>query len=176
VPLIPLIVALFAVCALVLATPLLLLLRYRAGTARRVARGWVVTVNLLSMFLSAGLFIWIAAMTNFWVPRAFGYSVIGMLTGFLLGLLGLAATRWEKTAMGIYYTPNRWLVLFVTLAVATRMVYGLWRIWHAWRTTGHDTSWLAVAGIPGSMAVGALVIGYYLAYSVGLSWRLKKFC
>ncbi|MEY2547991.1 MAG: hypothetical protein QOD64_573 [Verrucomicrobiota bacterium] len=173
-PLIPVIVALLAVSALVLATPLLLLLRYRTGTARRVARRWVLTVNLVSMLLSAGLFIWIAAITNFWVPRAFGYSLIGMLAGGLLGLLGLAATRWEKTPMAIYYTPNRWLVLFVTLAVAVRMVYGLWRIWHAWRTTGHDTSWLAAAGIPGSMAVGALVIGYYLAYSAGLSWRLKN--
>jgi hypothetical protein len=174
VPLIPLIVALLAVCALVVATPLLLLLRYRTGTARRVARRWVLTVNLVSMLLSAGLFIWIAAVTNFWVPCAFGYSLIGMLAGSLLGLLGLAATRWEKTPTAIYYTPNRWLVLLVTLAVVTRMVYGLWRIWHAWRTTGHDTSWLAAAGIPGSMAVGALVIGYYLAYSAGLSWRLKN--
>jgi hypothetical protein len=174
VPLVPLIVALLAVCALVLATPLLLLLRYRTGTARRVARRCVLTVNALSMLLSAGLFIWIAAITNFWVPRTFGYSLIGMLAGSLLGLLGLAATRWEKTPTAIYYTPNRWLVLLVTLAVVTRMVYGLWRIWHAWRTTGRDTSWLAAAGIPGSMAVGALVIGYYLAYSAGLSWRLKN--
>ena len=169
----PLLVALLFVCAVILATPLLLLLRYRAGTARRLARPWVLTVNFLSMLLSAGLFIWIAAMTNFWVPRAFGYSLIGMLTGCLLGLLGLAATRWEKTPGAIYYTPNRWLVLLVTLAVAARMVYGLWRIWHAWRTTGADTSWLAAAGIPGSMAVGALVVGYYLTYFAGVRWRLR---
>jgi hypothetical protein len=173
-PLIPLIVALLVVCALVLATPLLLLLRYRAGTARRLARPWVLTVNLLSMLLSAGLFIWIAAMTNFWVPRAFGYSLIGMVSGCLLGLLGLAATRWERTGTSVYYTPNRWLVLLVTVAVAARMVYGLWRIWHAWRTTGADTSWLAAAGIPGSMAVGALVVGYYLTYFAGVRWRLRS--
>jgi hypothetical protein len=174
VPLIPLIVALLVVCALVLATPLLLLLRYRAGTARRLARPWLLTVNLLSMLLSAGLFIWIAAMTNFWVPRAFGYSLIGMVSGCLLGLPGLAATRWEKKGTGVYYTPNRWLVLLVTVAVAARMVYGLWRIWHAWRTTGADTSWLAAAGIPGSMAVGALVVGYYLTYFAGVRWRLRS--
>jgi magnesium-transporting ATPase (P-type) len=174
VPLIALIVALLVVCALGLATPLLLLLRYRAGTARRLARPWVLTVNLLSMLLSAGLFIWIAALTNFWVPRAFGYSLIGMVSGCLLGLLGLAATRWEKTGTSVYYTPNRWLVLLVTVAVATRMIYGVWRIWHAWRTTGADTSWLAAAAIPGSMAVGALVVGYYLTYFAGVRWRLRS--
>jgi hypothetical protein len=170
---VPLLVALLFICAVVLATPLLLLLRYRAGTARRLARPWVLTVNLMSMLLSAGLFIWIAAMTNFWVPRAFGYSLIGMVSGCFLGLLGLAATGWDKTQAGIYYTPNRWLVLLITLAVAARMVYGLWRIWHAWRTTGADTSWLAAAGIPGSMAVGALVVGYYLTYFAGVRWRLR---
>ena|SRR5436190_13391460 len=172
VPFIPLLIALVVVCCIVLATPLLLLVRYRAGTARRMARPWVATINVLSLLLSAGLFIWVAAMTNFWVPRAFSYSLIGMLSGCLLGLLGLALTRWERTATVIYYTPNRWLVLLVTLAVAARMVYGVWRIWHAWHTTGHDTSWLAAAGIPGSMSVGALVLGYYLSYFAGVRWRM----
>jgi hypothetical protein len=173
VPIIPLIVALLFVCGLVLAAPLLLLLRYRAGTSRRLARTWVLTVNLVSLLISAALFIWVAALTNFWVPRAFIYSLAGMLSGCLLGLLGLVATRWEKTAGALYYTPNRWLVLLITVAVAARMIYGFWRIWHAWQTTAHDTSWLAAARIPGSMAVGALVIGYYLTYFAGLRSRLR---
>ena len=172
-PVIPIIVALLVVCGIVLSMPFLLLLRYRAGTARRAARPWVLTVNLLSLLISAALFIWLAAMTNFWVRRAFSYSLIGLLTGCLFGILGLAVTRWEKSASLTYYTPNRWLVLLITLAVAVRMLYGFWRIWHAWQTTGHDTSWLAVARIPGSMAVGALVLGYYLTYFAGIRWRLR---
>jgi len=174
VPIIPLIVALLVVCGLVLAAPLLLLLRYRAGTARRLARPWVSTVNLVSLLISAAFFIWVAALTNFWVPRAFSYSLAGMLSGCLLGLIGLVATRWEKTPAAIYYTPNRWLVLLITVAVAARMIYGFWRIWHAWQTTAHDTSWLAAARIPGSMAVGALVIGYYLTYFAGVRSRLRS--
>ncbi|HEV2806053.1 MAG TPA: hypothetical protein VGW57_14110 [Chthoniobacterales bacterium] len=171
-PLIPLIAALLVVCLLVLASPLLLWLRYRTGTARRMARPWALTVNLFSLLISAALFIWIAAMTNVWVPRVFGYSLIGMVSGCLLGLLGLAVTRWEKNVTATYYTPNRWLVLLVTLAVAARMLYGFGRIWHAWRTIGHDSSWLASAGIPGSMSVGALVIGYYVTYFAGVRWKL----
>ena len=170
-PLIPLIAALLVVCLLVLASPLLLLLRYRAGTARRMARPWVLTVNLFSLLISAALFIWIAAITNFWVPRAFSFSLIGMLSGCLVGFFGVAGTRWEKTINAAYYTPNRWLVLLLTLAVAARMLYGFWRIWHAWRTAGHDSSWLASAGVPGSMAVGALVIGYYVTYFAGIRWK-----
>lgn len=172
-PLVAPLIALLFVCGLVLATPLLLLLRYRAGTARRKVRSWVAAVNLVLILASAAIFIWVAALTNFWVPRAFGYSLAGLGAGCALGLLGLALTRFENTPPALYFTPNRWLVLLVTFAVAARMIYGFSRIWHAWRTSGPDSSWLAAAGIPGSMAVGALVLGYYLAYSAGIAWQSR---
>jgi hypothetical protein len=173
VPFIAFFAALLVVFVLVLSTPFLLIIRYRVGTARRPARRWIATINLLSLLLSSALFVWIAALTNFWVPYAFAYSLVGFVSGSLLGLLGLVLTRWESTDRGFYYTPNRWLVLVITLAVATRMLYGFWRMWHAWHTMGHDKSWLASAGIPGSMAVGALVLGYYLTYSAGIRWKLR---
>jgi hypothetical protein len=173
-PLIPILVALLFVIALVLAMPLLLVLRYRVGTMRRRARRWSATLNLVSLVLSVALFLWVAAMTTLWVPKAFIYSLTGLLAGGLLGLLGLTLTRWEKTQQALHYTPNRWLVLIVTLAVTTRLLYGLWRVWHAWRNAGANDSWLAAAGIAGSMAMGAVVLGYYLTYWVGLRWRLRK--
>jgi hypothetical protein len=98
----------------------------------------------------------------------------GFIVGVLLGLLGLKLTRWERAARALYYTPNRWLVLLITLAVGARLLYGFWRIWHAWRTTGPDASWLTTAGIPGSMGVGAVVVAYYLTYFAGVRWRLGK--
>ncbi|MEY2497642.1 MAG: hypothetical protein QOD12_1198 [Verrucomicrobiota bacterium] len=173
-PLIPFILALLFLFALILAMPLLLVLRYRAGTARRLGRRWIATVNLVSMIISTGLFLWVAAITTFWIRQAFASSLAGLMGGCLLGLLGLTLTRWEKMPHVLHYTPNRWLVLLITLAVTTRLLYGLWRIWHAWHISGPDTSWLASAGIAGSMAVGAIVLGYYLTYSAGVRWRLRK--
>ena len=172
--LIPLAVALFFIMALVLTMPLLLVLRYRAGKARRLGRKWIATVNLLSLIVSVGLFLWVAAMTTFWIPNAFLYSLIGLATGGILGLLGLALTRWERTPHAMHYTPNRWLVLVITLAVTTRLLYGLWRIWHAWRASGANDSWITAAGVAGSMAVGAIVLGYYLIYSAGVRCRLRN--
>ena len=172
-PLIPIILVLLLVIALILATPFLLYLRYRTGTMRRRGRAWVAKVNLLSLGLSAALLVWVAALTTFWVPHAFSYSLAGLLAGSLLGLLGLALTRWEMTPRGLHYTPNRWLVLLLTLAVVTRLLYGLWRIWHAWQAAPSDGSWLASAGVAGSMAVGAVVVGYYLAYFAGVRLRLR---
>jgi hypothetical protein len=173
-PLIPILAALLFVIGLVVSMPLLLVLRYRAGTMRRRGRRWAATLNLVSFVLSAALFLWIAAITTLWIPRAFNYSLAGLTGGCLIGLLGLALTRWERTPPALYYTPNRWLVLLLTVAVTARLLYGLWRVWHAWRTAGSDASWLAAAGVAGSMAVGALVIGYYLVYSAGVRWKLRR--
>ena len=85
--------------------------RYRAGTARRLGRRWVATINLVMIALSAAVFLWAAAITNFWIPNAFRSSLFGLVSGGVLGLLGLALTRWEATPRAIYYTPNRWLIL-----------------------------------------------------------------
>ena len=154
--------------------PFLLFLRYRTGTARRPGRRWVSTLNLVMIVFSAGLFLYAAAITSLWVSDAFRYSLFGLLAGCLLGLLGLALTRWEQTPQALYYTPNRWLILIITLAVTARLLYGVWRIFHGWRTLGSDPSWLGRAGIAGSLALGAIVLGYYLTYAAGVRWRLKR--
>jgi hypothetical protein len=173
VPLIPFLAALLLVFLLVLVSPVLLVVRYKVGTARRRARRWIITLNLVGLMMSSAVFLWVAALANFWVRNAFPYSLTGFAAGVLLGLIGVKLIRWEQTPRTLYYTPNRWLVLLVTLAAAARLLYGLWRIWHAWRTTGPDSSWLGSAGIPGSMAVGALVLGYYFTYFAGVRWRLR---
>jgi hypothetical protein len=174
VPLVPLFAVLFLVLAFIVAMPLSLVLRYRAGTVRRRAYRWVVNLNFLAIVFSAGFFLYVAAITSFWVPDAFRYSVFGLLGGCLLGLLGLVLTRWEETPRALHYTPNRWLILLITLAVSARLLYGIWRIWQGWRTSGSDSSWLTTVGMAGSLAVGALMFGYYVAYSAGIWWRLRR--
>ncbi|MGB9274335.1 MAG: hypothetical protein WCC08_03775 [Terrimicrobiaceae bacterium] len=173
-PLIPLVAVLLLVVALILTMPLTLFLRYRASTVRRLGRRWVSTLNLVMLVFSAALFLTVAAITSFWVSGAFRYSVFGFMGGCLLGLLGVALTRWEETPRALYYTPNRWLILIITLAVTARLLYGVWRIWHGWRTSGSDTSWLEAAGIAGSLAIGAVVLGYYVTYLAGVRWRLRR--
>ena len=173
-PLIPLVAVLLLVIALILAMPFLLFLRYRAGTVRRLGRRWVATLNLVMIVFSAVLFLYVAAITSFWVSDTFRYSLVGLMGGCLLGLLGLALTRWEQMPQALYYTPNRWLILIITFAVTARLLYGVWRILHGWRTSGSDTSWLDTAGIAGSLALGAIILGYYVTYSAGVRWRLRR--
>ena len=173
-PLIALALVLLIPILFVLATPLMIVQRFRMGTARRPGRGWVATLNLAAIMFSVGVFIVAAAVTTFWVPRALGYSSLGLAVGGVLGIAGLALTRWERSPRALHYTPNRWLVLLITVAVAARLLYGFARAWHSWSAASAGTSWIAAAGVAESMGVGAAVLGYYAIYAVGVWWQVRR--
>ena len=168
------VVVLLLPLVLVLLIPLSLVQRYRVGSARRLARGWVATINVVTIGFSTGLFLVVAAVTSVWIPNAFTYALVGLLAGLLLGLLGLALSRWEATPESLHYTPNRWFVLVVTLVVAARVVYGFWRGWQTWGSSPDGASWLVHSGAAGSLAAGAVVLGYYLTYWAGVRRRFKQ--
>ena len=172
---VPLVVLLLLVpMALLAMMPLVLWQRYRMGTSRRLARAWVATISAVSMVISVVLFLFGAAITTIWVQGAIAGAAAGVGVGALLGMLGLLLTRWEPGIRELYYTPNRWLVLLVTLIVSARILYGLVRaVWAAQAGIG-GTSVIDAFGIPGSLGAGGTVIGYYLTYAIGVRWRIRR--
>ena len=173
-PIILVFVILVMILASVLIVPIAIVQRYRVGVSRQTARGWLIGLNLAGFAISSMIFITGAAMTNFWVSNALLATLAGWLAGGVLGFLGLALTRWERAPGALYFTPNRWLVLTVTLVVAARLLYGLWRSWHAW--DAGIRAGFAAAGVEGSLAAGALVLGYYVVYWAGVRrrWRIAN--
>jgi hypothetical protein len=151
--------------------PLALWQRYRRGHARRRAVGWVAAVNAWSLLVSALVFAGGAALTGLWVEGALPYALGGLAAGALAGMLGLALTRFEATPQGIYYTPNRWLVLALMLVVLARLAWGGYRMQQAWAGDAH-AAWLSQQGQV--LAVGGLLLGHYLAYAWGLRRRLPR--
>jgi hypothetical protein len=170
-----------ALLALLLALPLIvalmmpfiLLQRYRAGTTRRLARPWLAKLNVIAMIFSAGFFLLTAAISSFWIANAVQAAAIGLGIGCALGMVGVWVSRWEATPRDLHYTPNRWLVLFITLAVTARVAYGLWRAWMTVRADPNQ-SFMGAFGVAESLGVAAVVIGYYLAYGVGLQRRISR--
>src|SRR5687767_14954229 len=152
--------------------PLILIQRYRRGTARRMARPWMATFNLVLMALSAISFLAGAALTAVWVSNAFAGAAAGVAVGAGLGLVGLVLTRWEPTAATLHYTPNRWLVLVVTFIVSARVLYGFWRSWTVAQAGVYGTPMMLAFGIPESLAAGGTVVGYYTAYAFGVRRRI----
>ena len=153
-----------------------LALRYRAGTARRQARPWVASLNASLTSFSALFFLSFAILLSFWVPSAFRFAVIGMGCGGILGLLGLALTRWESRRDGLFYTPSRWLAIVITLVIAARFIYGWWRATHSDSSTAGDQHWIFSASATQlSLAVAAGLIGYYLIYSIGVRLQIARY-
>ena len=154
--------------------PLILIQRYRVGTARRMARPWMATFNVVLIAFSAICFLASAAVTAVWVPDAFMGAAAGIALGAGLGVAGLMVTRWEPAAATLHYTPNRWLVLVVTFLVSARVLYGLWRSWTVAEAGIYGTPMVLAFGIPESLAAGGAVIGYYLAYGWGVRRRILQ--
>jgi hypothetical protein len=171
---VPLLILLLLLPVVLLAlTPIMLVQRYRVGTARRLARPWLATFGLVMMCLSTVFFLIGSAVTTIWVQDAFSGAVAGVALGSLLGVVGWVLTKWESTPHSLHYTPNRWLVLFITFVVSVRMLYGLYRSWQVARAGVDGTSVVTAFGIPESLAAGGIVVGYYLAYGAGLRWRIR---
>jgi hypothetical protein len=160
--------------AVVLALPFSLVMRYRAGRARRQARGWAASLNVAMLLLSIALFLGAAAMTTLWAADALRYALAGLAGGMLLGTAGLLLTRWETSPRALHFTPNAWLVLLVTVVVAARLAYGLWRTGLALMTGLDHTSEVVASGVQGSFAAGGIVLGYYLAFSIGVLRRVRR--
>ena len=165
---------LLAILSSVVLIPITLVTRYRAGTARRRVRAWLATLNAIGLAVSIACFLTAAALTNVWVPDAFAYAAVGLVIGAFVGVLGLTLTRWEVMPGAVFYTPNRWLVLAITLAVTGRLAYGLWRSWNAWQSLAGDASWAVAAGVAGSLAAGAVILGYYFVYWMGVRRRAPR--
>jgi hypothetical protein len=160
--------ALFAVWAVLL--PLALWQRYRVGKARKRALRWVFTVNAWLLAASALFLFGSAAVLGFWVENALAWAAGGFACGLVAGLAGHALTRVEHAPDGIYFTPNRWIVLTLTLIVAARIAYGVVRAWQAWNSD--DAGWWVQQG--SLLAVAGLLVGYYLAYTLALRRRLPR--
>jgi Ca2+/H+ antiporter len=125
--------------------------------------------------LSAVLFLCSTLLLSFWVQSAFRFALIGTSCGGILGLIGLAMTRWENRPEGLFYTPSRWLVVTITLAIAARFIYGWWRATHSGSTASGDQHWLITASATQlSLSVAAGLVAYYLVYSIGVRLQLAR--
>lgn len=155
--------------------PLALFQRYRRGRARKRARGWAVRFNAWLMLVSVLVFAGMAWLAGHWIEAALSYAVGGLALGVVIGIIGLWLTRFEfaESHRGLLvYTPNRWLVLGLTVLVALRIGYGLLHGWQWMRGEGDAVVWLAQQG--SLLAVGGVLLGHYLAYAWGLRRRLPR--
>lgn len=166
-----LVLALFALWVVLL--PLSLWARYRSGRARRRAHGWMVRGNAWMLAVSLPIFVFSSWISTRWVPDALREASIGLLVGALLGIISLWLTRFERHDQTLWYTPNRWLMLALTIVLAMRILAGLWVGWRHLANHAHSAlgAWLDAGALAG---IAGLFLGYGVAYWWGLRARLPR--
>ncbi|QBG90853.1 hypothetical protein [Xanthomonas oryzae] len=157
-----------ALAVFVVLFPLALLQRFRMGTARRQARGWLLMINLVSAGMSSVLFLIFSLIAAAFWPGAISHAAFGWACGLALGVLALRLTRFERTTQGLFYRPNLWLVLALTALVVVRVIAGMVQGWRsAWQTEG----WLSHASL---LSAAGVLLGDALAYATLLWWRWRS--
>lgn len=168
-------VLLLLLALLLLAWPLGLWLRLRNGRARRRAHPLAVTLNAVALAASALLFVAGALVAGLWIDHAAWNAAAGLLAGLALGVAGLRLARFEVGAGALYYTGNAWPASVLVLLVAARVALAAWQAWHRAAEGGPAAvpwPWLAT---PASLwGFGGLLLGYPLAFVLGVRRRLRK--
>lgn len=167
--LVPLLVAgVFALWVLLL--PLSIVQRYRHGRARRRVQAWVVGANAWLLLASTPVFFAGAWAVGHWVPWALRDAALGLAAGGVVGLAGLRLDRFEATPEGFFRTPNRWLLLGLSMLLAARIAMGLWLAWSD-VSDGRALAWATRGGLLG---VAGVLLGYALATAWGLRGRMRR--
>lgn len=98
---------------------------------------------------------------------------VGLGGGIALGLLGLRLTTFETTPQGRFYTPHGGIGLLLSALLLGRLAYRLvvvWPLMHGAHVAGEDPM-ASFQRSPLTLAIFALLIGYYVTYYIGILLR-----
>lgn len=94
----------------------------------------------------------------------------GLIGGAALAMLGLRHTKFEATAQGKFYTPHTFIGLFVSGLLLARIAYRfavVFPVMHA-AHQANANPFAAYQKSPLTLAIFGIVVGYYVAYYVGV--------
>jgi hypothetical protein len=96
----------------------------------------------------------------------------GLTGGTLLALFGLYQTRFEPTAEGLFYTPNAYLGIAMSLLFLGRIAYRIFEVYNIQPGSFHGPS--SFTRSPLTLGIFGIIAGYYMSYSIGLMlWRYR---
>lgn len=108
----------------------------------------------------------LVASEGFINPRLAAGLGLGLAGGVVLGIVALRLTRFEIDGKNDCYFPNLWIGLGLTALFLGRLLYRFMVLWpemaHASGGIGNSPR------SPLTLAILGLLLGYYIAYYVGL--------
>ncbi len=144
--------------------------RVRRNFARQPLRTGRLAVRSLFMVVVAG-FLLLAGLAGGIGASMAGWGVLaGLAAGGILGVVGLRMTQFETVVGKHWYTPHPGIGLALTALMMGRLAYRFFAVRAITVTlAASDPSIFAnLQRSPLTLAIAGLLIGYYLAYNVGL--------
>jgi hypothetical protein len=105
-------------------------------------------------------------------PPAALALVGGVVIGGALGCYGLRLTKFEKTPLGLFYTPNAPLGIALSLLLVARIGYRAAQLYFVAGAISEVSTTFVRS--PLTLFIFGTLAGYYVAYAVGLiRWRRR---
>ncbi len=103
-------------------------------------------------------------------------AIAGLAGGAALASLGLRLTRFERTPQGQFYTPHGGIGLALSVLLLGRLAYRFYVVYPALQANRSAAAdpFSGVAASPLTAAMLALLIAYYIAYTIGVLIRSGK--
>jgi len=100
-------------------------------------------------------------------------GLVGLAAGAALAYIGVKLTRFDAMPAGIFYTPNGYIGAALSALLLGRLAYRFVVLYPTLQAAqaGGDNPLDAFQRSPFTLALLAIVIGYYLAYYAGLLIR-----
>lgn len=147
----------------------LLYRRFRRLFGRQALEPARLKARVVVLAIVAGLF----ALRGLHSASIAGAVLGGGAIGAALAYFGIRLTRFDVTSTGVFYTPSGYIGIVLSALLLSRLAYRFVVLYPTFQAAKAETGdpFAMYQSSPLTVALLGIVIGYYMAYCVGLVIR-----
>jgi hypothetical protein len=147
----------------------LLYRRFRRLFGRQALQPGRLKARVVALAIVAVLF----AVSGLHSPNFAAAVLGGAALGAALAYFGIRLTRFEVTPAGTFYTPSGYIGIVLAALLLSRLAYRFVVLYPTFQASKAETGdpFAMYQSSPLTVALLGIVIGYYIAYCVGLLLR-----
>jgi len=143
--------------------------RFRRLFGRQALQPARLKARIVVLAIVAALFV----LRGLHSPNIAAAVLGGGALGAALAWLGIRLTRFEVTEKGIFYTPSGYIGIVLSALLLSRLAYRFVVLYPTFQASKAETGdpFAMYQSSPLTVALLGIVIGYYMAYCIGLLMR-----
>ena len=143
--------------------------RFRRLFGRQALQPARLKARIVVLAIVAALFV----LRGLHSPNIAAAVLGGGALGAALAWFGIRLTRFEVTEKGIFYTPSGYIGIVLSALLLSRLAYRFVVLYPTFQASKAETGdpFAMYQSSPLTVALLGIVIGYYMAYCIGLLMR-----